>query len=112
MNQLTFDSLPQGPTPAGELGIARAREHAERVHAGWTSEAAQGLREYALRFADFTIDEARAYIAVEEPPELRAWGAATQMAVRRKWIERTGAYRSAGSSNGSPKPVYTRGAKA
>lgn len=33
---------------------------------------------------------------------------ATQTAVRRRVIEKTGKYESAASSNGSPKPVYRR----
>lgn len=113
MMQRTFGDI-SGPTAAGELGIARAREHAERESAGWTERSAEALRWFALKVPDFTIDEARPFMAihVDEPPDARAWGAATQMAVRRGWICRTGAYRRSESSNGSPKPVYQRGAKA
>jgi len=108
--------MSTGPTPAGETGIARAQQHAERASPGWTETAAAALRAYALQVESFTIEEARhevlLYRHVEEPPELRAWGAATQMAQRRQWIERTGQYRQASSSNGSEKPVYRRGARA
>lgn len=101
-----------GPTPSGEVGIARSQQSAEHSTPGWTEMAALCLCGYAQTHDTFTIEEARAAMSVPEPPELRAWGSATQMAQRRGWIERTGTYRQATSSNGSEKPVYRRGTRA
>lgn len=102
----------------GAAGIEQAAEHAERVEVGWVEHAASMLAQYGRRASaagGFLIEEARDWIAfvgwpqmpeLPEPPDLRAWGAATQMAVRRGWITATGAFRRAASSNGSPKAVY------
>jgi len=111
--QRTFADL-SGPTAAGQRGIDSAHRHAEADAPGWTEEAAEALRKFARRTgAEFTIEEARADVTADvgEPDELRAWGAVTQMATRRQWIERTGRYRSAVSSHNSPKPVYRAGVK-
>ena len=110
MNQLTFGDIPE----RGVRGILSSHQHAEDDAPGWTEMAASALRDFALDCETFTIEEARASVTarVGEPEELRAWGAVTLYAQRRKWIEKTGAYRSAVSSNGSPKPVYRAGASA
>lgn len=107
---LTFEALANarrtGPTAAGEVGIASSAAHAEDDAPGWLERAVDALRRFAWTVPDFTIEEARAAMHVDPPAELRAWGAVTQTAVRRGIIERTGGFRSAESSNGSPKPVY------
>lgn len=112
--QRTFADIRPGPTPAGEIGIASSHEHAETDEPGWTDRAVDALRAFARTAAEFTIEQARACLIdrVGEPDELRAWGAVTQAAQRRGFIERTGAYRPAISSNGSPKPVYRAGPRA
>ncbi len=101
-----------GPTDKGADGIDRSHRHAEADAPGWTETAALALGQFAQTVEDFTIDQARQSDVVRaagEPDELRAWGAATQRATREKLIRRTERYRSADSSNGSPKPVYERG---
>lgn len=100
-------SVP-GPTPAGIDGIERARKHAEADSPGWTENAATELAIVLRSRIDATIDEVRSVVetVVGSPEEGRAWGAATQLALRRKLIVPTGSYRRAESSNGSPKPVY------
>lgn len=99
----------RGPTAAGEVGIASSIEHAEHDSPGWLERAVDALASFARSTVEFTIEEARAGMAIEAPAELRAWGAVTRAALRRKIIVPTGAYRSAQSSNGSPKAIYRRG---
>lgn len=104
-----------GPTPAGEIGIQRSHEHAERDEPGWTERAAAALFAFAKRTApaDFTIEQARAAVepVVGAPVELRAWGAVTQRALRRRWIERVD-FRRTHSSNGTFMPTYRAGGAA
>lgn len=100
---------------AGQIGMERAADHANRVEPGWTEVALEALKGYAGRQAandEFTIEEARAEIAptLPAPPDLRAFGAVTQMALRRGVIKPTGGFKRAASSHASPKPLYRRGA--
>lgn len=100
--------ITTGPTPAGLDGIERSRKHAEADSPGWTERAADALVVAVRNRGDATVDEVRNSVEalVGAPAEARAWGAATRFAMRRKWIEPTGSYRRAESSNGSAKPVY------
>lgn len=43
---------------------------------------------------------------VADPPDTRAWGAVFHAASRKGLIVKTGEYRAAVTSNGSPKPVW------
>jgi len=100
-----------------EREISRVAGSAERAHPGWVREAAEALgwaAEQAMG-PHFTVEELRMFIAAHavgwlaEPPDRRAWGAATQLATRLGYITRTGDYAPAVSSNGSPKPLYRAG---
>jgi hypothetical protein len=91
-----------------EIGMARAEKRAERTSPGWSERAANHLRAYALANVDFTIEEARLAFA-EQPTELRAWGPATRMAIKRKWIVRTSESRPTNSSNRSLGNVWRAG---
>ena len=100
-------------TRAAEAGIKRA---ADNAGASWVAIAADELGWAASRAdaSEFTVEELRWYIRthgdeIAEPPDLRAWGAATQRAARMGFIVRTGHFARAASSNGSPKPLYRFG---
>lgn len=96
---------------AAEVGIDRSAGHADRVHAGWVKEAAEALRvASAVQPQPFTVEQLRAVCGfLPEPPDLRAWGAATRKATRLGYIVRTSQFAPAASSNNSPKPLYVRG---
>jgi hypothetical protein len=111
----------------GEVGIERAAARADRNAPGWIDRAAEFLRARARTFTgvsaafpgmgthEFTVESLRqdADEAIGEPPDLRAWGHVTRRAVRLGYIERIpGKFAAAASSNGSPKPLYRRGANA
>lgn len=100
--------LPLGPA-ATDARIRQAKDGAERESPGWTEQAVDALRRYALTVDSFIIEDARASIAalVGDPSEPRAWGAATRMAKDRGYIEALGAFRA--DQWGSPKPIYRRG---
>jgi hypothetical protein len=93
-----------------ETGMQRSVDHADRDTPGWSERALEALRRYArIQAEDFTIEKARAAIVLEAPPDQRAFGAVTQSAIRKGYIQKTGGYAAASSSNGSPKPLYRRG---
>jgi hypothetical protein len=93
-----------------ETGMDRAQQRAEKNAPGWTDLAIARLRTYAESIypRGFTMEQARAALAgvVPEPAELRSWGAVTVGARRQRFIEETGQYLPAASSNGSPKREY------
>lgn len=91
-----------------DLGIARARQRAERECGDtWTRKAAEYLRDYARRAfgQPFLLEDAREVSRLPKPTNAKAWGAAVQLACRQRWIEKAG-YAPARSSNGSPKCVW------
>lgn len=98
--------------------ISRVADKADRERPGWCDDAAEALRKFAkAQGGVFTIEHARLSLlqsaAIDKPHDGRAFGKATQMALARGYIERVkGQFFPAASSNGSPKPVYRRGAKA
>lgn len=103
----------------GDLGAERAAHRAERTEPGWINRAAEAVRD-VVKFAgfvvgdQFTIEQVRACVgcALSEPPDARAWGHVTRRAVQLGYIEPTGGYAPAASSNGSPKRLYRRGKNA
>lgn len=112
MHQLTFNEARQ----AALEGMQRAADHANLTRAQWTTLA---LEKLAARVrcrapsSTFIIEEVRAEIVdLPEPPDLRAWGAVTLAAIRRKIVERTEGTKPARSSHLSPKPAYRRGIEA
>lgn len=91
-------------------GIRLALEHADADVPGWTETAAAYLRDYAVRVAvgqPWLLEDARdaSMGRVSDPDNLKAWGAAVQLAARRGWLVRAG-YAPARSSNGSPKCLW------
>lgn len=103
----------------GHAGAALAAEKAERVvDPEWTDKAVDAIREFARNHGDllWTMEMCRGVIELQklvpEPTDRRAWGAATLVAVRRGYIERTRTYHPAVSSHGSDKPCYRKGPKA
>lgn len=96
----------------GRIGMERAVEHAERERPGWSECALAALSRFArIQDDEFTIEKAREAVraVVPDPPDGRAWGAVTQLAIRRGFIVKTGHFASAVSSNGSPKRTYRKG---
>jgi len=55
----------------------------------------------------FTVEVVRTQGMIEWPPDDRAWGHATRLAVKRGWIKKVG-YAPAASSNGSPKCLWAK----
>ena len=105
---------PREASLRGQLGAERAAGKAERKRPVWVDHAVGELRAFALRQpegAEFTIEKARRECSPMPPSaDARAWGAVTQAAIRSGFLERVpGRFEPAESSNGSPKPVYTRG---
>lgn len=99
----------------GELGMQRA---ADKAGSGWCEMACEALRKLAAATYPglFTVENARLVLQRELPPQasLRAWGNVTVMAVRRGYIQRAkgGNTQRTASSNGSEKPLWTKGPKA
>lgn len=99
-----------------DVGSQRAADKADREAPGWCGAACEALRGFArAQGGVFTIELARLALRhqVPDPRDGRAWGVVTRMAQRNGFIERVpGQYFPAASSNGSPKPVYRKGALA
>jgi hypothetical protein len=94
-----------------DLGAERASGKAERLEPGWVDRAAEAVRMFAndSHPLSFTIEDARASFSAPEGVDLRAWGHVTRRALRLGYIEPTGDYAPAASSNGSPKKLYRKG---
>lgn len=113
MNQITLDFA--AAERRADVGMQRAADHAEREEPGWTEQAVEALRRFALtQTKPFTIEAAREAIQsqVARPPEARAWGAVTKTARARNFIESAGVVLPAASSNGSLKPGWKAGVAA
>jgi hypothetical protein len=97
---------------AADQGISNAADSANRASPGWIGEAAEALGWAATQLpGEFTVEQMRAICeALPDPPDLRAWGAATRMATRKGYIVKTERFATAASSNNSPKPLYRQGA--
>jgi hypothetical protein len=102
----------------GHQAALAASDRAERMDPNWMTDALAKVKQFAQHqqpHVAFTIETLRNAIEQElpAPPDLRAWGAVTLVAAKKGLIERKkGAFAPAVSSNGSPKPMYTRGANA
>lgn len=92
----------------GEVGAARAADKAERLDVGWINQATDALiKFYRDNPGEHMIEQAR----IDCPPlpdgaDARAWGYITRRALRLGFIEKTGRFAPAKTSNGSPKPLY------
>lgn len=91
-----------------EDGIARAVEHAEHVHAGWSDEALGYLRAYVTAHPEpFLLEHVRQWAergGLEPPPDARAWGGVIRAAQREQMVTTTGEFRV--DRWGSPKSVW------
>ena len=92
----------------GHSAARAAAEKAEEVAPGWTQIAAIQVLRFAQKATEpFTIEQARAECMLTPAgADARSWGHVTRLAVRKGWIEPTGEYAPAASSNGSPKRLY------
>ena len=92
----------------GHQGARIAADKADSLAPGWVVAAAHQIFIYAVQATEpFTIEQAREHcMPTPEGADARSWGHVTRLAVRRGWIEPTGAYAPAASSNGSPKRLY------
>lgn len=92
----------------GHCAARAAADKADDILPGWIDLAARQLLSYALRSTvPFTIEQARLEcMPTPEGADARSWGHVTRLAVRMGWIEPTGGYAPAASSNGSPKRLY------
>ncbi len=103
---------------AGRIGLQRAMEAAERRVPGWTEMALAAVKAYVHTTEPgekFTLEALRMKVEAGLPPpnDLRAWGNVPRMCCKLGILERRkGEFAPAESSNGSPKPVYRRGANA
>lgn len=103
-----------------DVGVQRATLRAEKATPEWSHKAADLLRVgacilHAKGVQKFTIEQLRTLVdgALPKPPDGRAWGGATRGATARGFIVRLkGEYAPAESSNGSPKPMYSKGPQA
>ena len=91
----------------GKTGSRRASERADRAVEGWTERAAYAIGEYARFGGPFLIEDVSKTEMIWAPPDPRAWGHATRLAVKRGWIKKVG-YAPAASSNGSPKCLWAK----
>jgi len=111
--QIKFPSSFEDAQDAAEIGITRSADHADAVHVGWVEDAVESLRMAIALFprgSDFTIEQVRQKITtLPNPPDLRAWGAVTRRAIKLNYVIRSGNFRTAISSNNSPKPLYVHG---
>jgi hypothetical protein len=94
-----------------DIGIERAVEHADHAVDGWSDWALEAVRQYASRHPDdpFLTEDVRDWAwkrGLPKAPDDRAWGAVMQRARRAGYIGNVG-YRSARSSNLSPKILWT-----
>jgi|GEM_PF-3514595 len=97
---------------AAESGMDRSGSHANQEAEGWVEEAAEALGWAATQHpgSEFTIEQLRQLTAgLTEPPDLRAWGAATRRATRQGFLVKTSGFALAASSNNSFKPLYIKG---
>ena len=96
---------------AREKGHAAGDGCARKAGSEWVEQAVEYVAHYCTRVNPwpFTMEELRThYTELPQPPDARAWGTVTRQAVARGIIVRTGGYRAAVSSNGSPKPLYRK----
>lgn len=92
-----------------DMGIERAGDHADRERELWREEAANLIHAFARDVRKpFLIEDVRPYAAergLGDPPDARAWGAATMLAKRSGAIVSCG-FREARTSNLSPKVLW------
>ena len=91
-----------------DSGIKRAGDHADQQEPDWKDRAAQIIADYAAIHGRFLIEEVLPYAALRglpEPPDARAWGAATKRAKALGYIKACG-YAPANMSNRSPKILW------
>lgn len=89
-----------------DIGLARVETSAGRT---WVERAAELIIRYARKHDRFLVEDVRTAAArhgmIEDPPNLKAWGAAVQRA-RMSGAVRAAGYAPANSSNRSPKVLW------
>ena len=87
----------------------------ESVSDSWVELATEAMRNFCREHvAPMTVEAMRVQIAstLPVPGDLRWWGAATRRALRLKFIEPSGEFAPAASSNCAPKAKYRAGPQA
>lgn len=116
--QLDLIEAPTVARARGHDAAQRAVEKTERVvDPDWCDKAVEAIRKFAAASTGlWTMEMCRGVIELQKdlapPCDKRSWGAATLVAARRGFIERTKTYHPAMSSNGSDKPCYRKGPRA
>lgn len=89
-----------------DIGLARCERSAG---VPWIDRAAELVVRYARKHDRFLVEDVREAASrhgmIEDPPNLKAWGAAVKMAQHRGHIRSVG-YAPANSSNRSPKVLW------
>ena len=96
---------------ARDKGHSAGDACARKAGSEWVENMLHAVLWYARVYGaiPFTMEELRNhYTELPKPPDARAWGSVTRQAVACGIIVRTGGYRAAVSSNGSPKPLYRK----
>lgn len=97
-------------------GMKRVADHSDEAFAGWQDRTYQIFIDFARGRAEIGLPEfmtetcrahARTYRLIEEPPDLRAWGAVAARARRNGFISAVRyAPQNDPKSHRSPKPVW------
>jgi len=100
-----------------DMGMQRSEARNEAVNAGWCGMALHALRQFARgQIGMWTIEQARSALEgtaeLPRPTDGRAWGAVVVRAIEHGYIVKTKQTAPAASSNGAPKPLFTRGPNA
>ena len=100
-----------------DIGMQRASARNEAANAGWCGMALHALRQFArCQIGLWTIEQARSVLEgtaeLPRPTDGRAWGAVVVRAIEHGYIVKTKQTAPAASSNGAPKPLFTRGPNA
>lgn len=91
MNQLAIDF--SAPRLRANVGMQRAADAADRLHADWTEDAYRFLKEFARTHAKFIgedVSDAHIAAGLPQPGDLRAWSHLYRRAVKAGIIAHVG----------------------
>lgn len=91
MQQIAFALHP--PRQRARVGMQRAADAADRLHADWTESAYRFLKDFARTHAKFIgedVSDAHIAAGLPQPGDLRAWGGLYQKAQKSGIIAHVG----------------------